>query len=97
MEKEQLFRRKDLRIGDVATGLGTNSTYISASLNSQLGVSFPNYLARYRVDYARDLMRRNPDMRLSDVAEESGFANESSFFRSFKRLTGLTPSEWKEK
>jgi AraC-like DNA-binding protein len=97
MEKEQLFRRKDLRISDVATELGTNSTYISASLNSQLGVSFPNYLARYRVDYARDLMRRNPDMRLSDVAEESGFANESSFFRSFKKLTGLTPSEWKAK
>ena len=96
MEEKKLFLRKDLRISDVATEIGTNSTYISASLNNQRGLSFPNYLAEYRVKYARELMLRHPEKRLTEVAEESGFANEGSFFRSFKKLTGLTPSEWKE-
>lgn len=41
-------------------------------------------------------MLRHPEKLLTEVAEESGFANEGSFFRSFKKLTGLTPSEWKE-
>lgn len=96
MESQQLFRRKDLRIGDVATELGTNSTYISACLNGQMGVSFPTFVARYRVAYAQELMRREPNKHLSDIAEESGFANEATFFRTFKQLTGMTPSEWKD-
>ena len=96
MESKQLFRRKDLRIGDVAAELGTNSTYISACLNSQMGVSFPTFIARYRVAYTQDLMRRKPDKHLADIAEEAGFANEASFFRTFKQITGKTPSEWKE-
>jgi YesN/AraC family two-component response regulator len=96
MEDRQLFRRSDLRVGDVASELGTNSTYISACLNSQMGVSFPTFVARYRVACAQDLMRREPDKHLSDVAEEAGFANEASFFRTFKQITGVTPSEWKE-
>lgn len=95
MDEKQFFRRKDLRIGDVAAELGTNSTYISACLNSQLGVSFPTLVARYRVEYAQYLMRREPDKRLVDIADESGFTNETTFFRTFKQLTGKTPSEWR--
>ena len=41
-------------------------------------------------------MRREPNKHLSDIAEESGFANEATFFRTFKQLTGMTPSEWKD-
>ena len=96
MEDRQFFRRKDLRIGDVASELGTNSTYISACLNGQQGVSFPVFVARYRVEYAQSLMLREPGKRLSEVAEESGFADDASFFRTFKQITGVTPSEWKE-
>jgi len=96
MEDRQLFRRSDLRVGDVASELGTNTTYISACLNGQLGVSFPVFVARYRVEYAQSLMLREPGKRLSEVAEESGFADDASFFRTFKQITGVTPSEWKE-
>ena len=97
MEDRQFFRRKDLRIGDVAAELGTNSTYISACLNSQLGVSFPTLVARYRVAYAQELMRREPDKRLLDIAEDAGFANEATFFRAFKQITGMTPADWRQR
>ena len=96
VEEKQFFRRKDLRIGDIASELGTNSTYIPACLNSQMGVSFPTFIARYRVAYAQNLMRREPEKLLSDIAEEAGFSNEANFFRTFKQITGVTPSEWKE-
>ena len=97
MEEEQLFRQKDFRIGDLASRLGTNSTYISACLNSQLGVSFPSFVAKYRVELAQKLMREAPEKALSIIAEESGFATEASFFRTFKQFTGETPTEWKGK
>lgn len=97
MRDRQFFRRKDLRVADVARELGTNSTYISACLNGETGLSFPDYVAGFRVRYAQELLRNYPDKLLSEVAAESGFASEKSFFRTFKAVTGVTPGEWKEK
>ena len=96
MEEQKLFKNKDLRIADMATALGTNTTYISASLNGTLSTTFPAFVMSYRIRYAQDLMRKDPRMRLSQVAEESGFTNEKTFLRAFKASCGLTPSEWKQ-
>ena len=95
MEKEELWRQKGLKVSDLATRLGTNATYISACINGQMGKSFPELLNDYRLRCARQLMLEHPDRHLSDIAEECGFSNERSFFRSFKARTGLTPQEWK--
>lgn len=95
MEQKQLFRNKDLRIADVAAALGTNTTYLSTCLNGELNTSFPAFVTSYRIRYAQELMQNNPTMRLLQVAEESGFANEKTFLRTFKASCGVTPSEWK--
>ena len=96
MEEKQLFRNKDLRIADVAAALGTNTTYLSTCLNGELNTTFPAFVTSYRIRYAQELMRKAPTMRLSQVAEESGFTNEKTFLRTFKVSCGVTPSEWKQ-
>lgn len=96
MEEEQLFRKKDLHIADFATRLHSNTTYISATLNSGLGMSFPRFVTSYRIRYAQEQMRLHPDKKLSVIGDEAGFTNENSFFRAFKTETGLTPTEWRE-
>ena len=95
MEEKQLFRNKDLRIADVAAELCTNTTYLSACLNGELNTTFPAFVTSYRIRYAQELMRKNPTMLMSQVAEASGFTNEKTFLRSFKATCGVTPSEWK--
>lgn len=96
MEDKEAFRRPGLRKADVAEILGTNVTYISACINTQRGMSFPEFIAGYRVRFAQNLMHAKPQMRLSYIAEESGFSSEQSFFRTFKAMTGMTPQEWKD-
>jgi AraC-like DNA-binding protein len=95
MEDQQIFRKKDLTKADLAEKLGTNATYVTATVNSQTGKSFTELVTDYRILYAQELMREHPDMRLLEVAEESGFASEKSFFRTFKTRLGMTPGEWK--
>ena len=96
IEERELFRRKNLRINDVAAELATNKTYISAILNNLSGEKFTSLITRYRIEYAQRLMREHPEMLLDDVADESGFSSRTTFFRSFKALTGMTPQEWKK-
>lgn len=96
MEERQLYRKKGLKLADVATELGTNTTYISACLSGQLGTSFRVFVNKYRLEYAKRLMKEHPQMRLSQVGDESGFSNEKTFLRTFKATTGVTPTEWKK-
>ena len=96
IEEKELYRRKNLRITDVASELATNKTYVSILLNNMSGESFTSMITRYRVQYAQKLLREHPDMILDEVAEESGFSSRTTFFRNFKALTGMTPQEWKK-
>lgn len=95
MENEELYRVKGLSKNDIAERLGTNVTYISACINAQLGQSFTDYVADFRVRCAKDIMKKNPGKRLAEVADESGFSSEQTFFRTFKAKTGVTPQEWR--
>lgn len=96
VKEKQLFLIKDLKITDIARELGTNATYISACINGQMGISFPEFISRYRVEYALKLMQEHPEMSSVEVWEASGFNNEKTFFRRFRLQTGMTPAEWKK-
>ena len=94
MEQEQFYLHSNLKLQDVAVRLQTNSTYVSECINSVCGQTFSQFVNTYRVRYAQELLRRQPEMKTSVVATESGFNTEASFFRNFKAVTGMTPREW---
>lgn len=95
MDEERLFLNSDLKMADVATRLGSNASYVSSCINQLRGCSFNQFVNGYRINYAKQLLRQHPDKKVSEVWASSGFANETSFFRTFKALTGITPSEWR--
>jgi YesN/AraC family two-component response regulator len=95
MEEQKLYLNSELKLNDVADALNTNRNLISSCINSQQGISFSQFVNGYRVEYAKDLIRRKPDMKISEVWMQSGFSTETSFFRTFKAVTGMTPTEWK--
>lgn len=94
IEEQELWKRKDLRIGDLATELASNRTYVSALLNSISGTKFTTLINGYRIRHAQQLMREHPDMVLDQVAEESGFSSRTAFYSNFKAQTGQTPKQW---
>lgn len=90
----QIFLNNSLRADEVARMMNTNRTYVSRMLREEFGTSFSDYINSRRIEYAQDLMRSNPDMKLVELAESSGFVNASSFCRIFKQITGTSPKEW---
>ena len=96
IEQQQLYLNSELKISDVAVLLNTNSRYISSCINAEEGVTFSQFVNNYRVAYAKQLLSQQPDKKMSGIYAEAGFSGESSFFRIFKSVTGLTPKEWRK-
>lgn len=94
MENERMYLQPGLSVVDLAKSIGSNRTYVSASINSHSGKSFAMFVNTYRVEYAKQIMEKDGKLSIAQVAEMTGFASEESFRRNFRNITGKSPSDW---
>ena len=95
MEAEQLYLNAELKLTDVARRVGSNRNAVSACINRERNCSFTQFVNEYRVKHAQEIIRKHPDIKVSEICYSSGFSNETTFFRTFRSVTGMTPMEWK--
>lgn len=93
------FTNPAIKIVDIANDLGYPSRAINTLLLNRIGMRFQDLLNKYRVDYVKQLIQagRHETHTIESLGMESGFSSRSSFFRIFKDLEGLTPSDFAEK
>jgi len=98
IEGEQLYKEMGLSVNEVADKLGSQTYLVSQAINSCLGKNFFELINRYRVEEAKILLKDPSKNHLSNVGIgfESGFNSKTSFNTSFKKYTGMTPSEFKK-
>ena len=85
----------DLSLQKVAGIVGLERTYFCTYFHDKVGVCFHDWLALLRIENAEALMQTR-DYPLSHVAYLAGFHSVSAFQRNYKRLRGITPSEFKK-
>lgn len=85
VENNKIYLQPDLKLDDVAQMMHTNRTYIYQAVNQQMGISFNEFINRYRIAHAKRLMASDPTLSMNDVALLSGFASLSSFYRNMKK------------
>lgn len=97
--KAGLFREKELTLDRMAEVLGTNRTYVSNALNKVAGISFYGYIDSYRIKEATRVLS-DPGLAaqvsLKQLADDVGYNNIQTFFKAFKRETGVTPGNYKK-
>ena len=71
-----------------------STSYLSRIFKQETGSSFSDYLNQVRIHRAKVYLRQW-DIRLTDVAHLVGFEDQSHFTRTFKRLTGVLPKEYR--
>lgn len=96
VEEKELYLTPDLRISDVATLLCTNRAYISRIINQQLNLSFSDFINRYRIEYSKKLLKKDPKIKKEDLAISSGFGSLLSFQRAFQQFEGISLKEYQE-
>lgn len=89
------FNAPGLSLAGVAKELFVSSTYLSTLFKQELGVNFLDYVHQYRVDKAKGLLQ-SADYKIQAVAKEVGYFDEAHFTRTFKKWTGILPSQYKK-
>lgn len=85
VEKDKIFLQPDLKLEDLARMMSTNRTYIYQAINQQMGITFNEFINRQRIAHAEQLIAKNPNLSVNDIAIQSGFASLSSFYRNYKK------------
>lgn len=98
METEKPYLDPALNLQQLAGYLKMPPHQVSQLLNQFCGESFSDYVNRYRVEHFKKAVAESANAHLSllAVAFDSGFNSKAAFNAVFKKMTGLTPSEFKE-
>lgn len=96
MEQEKMFIESNLNLPLVAKKVKTSPHRLSKYLNDNLNKSFTQYINEYRIEEAKKLILQKGHLTLEAIGYEVGFNSRSTFYSSFKKYTGQTPSAYKK-
>jgi AraC-like DNA-binding protein len=99
MEDEHVYRNSDLTLSQLAAPLGISAHNLSQVLNSTRGQNFFDFVNSYRVN---DVIASFNDsdknhLKILALAFDAGFNSKTTFNSIFKKMTGETPSEYRQK
>lgn len=85
----------DIKIADMAHHLGIDRTYLYKLFSRELGMSPQQYLISYRLSMAKQLLSSTA-LRISEIANSCGFADNASFCHHFRAQFSITPSQFRK-
>ena len=86
---------EELTIRQIAEELELSEEYLNKMFRKETGVGFARYLSDYRMEMAKRLLRAGT-LRVGEVAEQVGYQNSQYFSITFRKTTGMTPSQYAE-
>ncbi|SFE45365.1 two-component system, response regulator YesN [Paenibacillus catalpae] len=86
---------EELSLEETAEHVHLNPHYFSKVFKQQVGATFIDYLTGLRIDKAKQLIASADELALKEVCFEVGYKDPNYFSRVFKRVTGVTPTEYR--
>lgn len=85
-----------LSLDQLADEFHLNPTYISKLFKDHAEGNFIDYLIETRIRASKELLK-DKNIKVSEISDAVGYTNSRSFMRTFKKYTGLTPTEYRER
>ncbi len=96
MLEEKLYANANLKSSDIAKKMQLSVHQISQLLNDNLGKNFSRFINEYRIEESKKMLQTNTNLTLEAIGYECGFNSKSTFFTTFKKITGTTPAAYRE-
>ena len=87
-------KTEELSLANVAKAAGASVFHFCKVFHKTTGLKFTDYVARVRLEDARTRLL-NPNLRISEIAYDVGFQSLTQFNRTFKRVFGQSPSDFR--
>ena len=96
MTESKIYLQKDISVHKMAEILDTNTSYLSKVINDNFRLNFSGFINKYRIHEAQKIIlsEEYKNYTIEAIAYECGYNSKSTFNDAFKRITGLTPSNY---
>lgn len=91
---QKAFLVVDISVDEVANKFCTNRCYVSRAVKAATGRSFPEYVNSIRLEYAMEAARRDPSIRVTDMARIAHYTYPTTFSQAFQRRMHICPRDW---
>lgn len=90
----QLHIAENIRVSDIASRFGYNAKYLSHIFCKITGATLKQFVLNQKIDSA-NFMLTDTNKSIADIAQSLGFDDSHNFSRAYKRVMGLSPSEYR--
>ena len=94
MEKHELWRNPDATVEIMSRAVGTNRIYVADCIREHTGLTFNDYLNKWRTEYMADKLRLDPGQDQKPLYFEIGYRNRQTAYRNFIKFIGCSPSDF---
>jgi two-component system response regulator YesN len=84
----------EMTLHTVAEAVFVSEFYLSHLFRKEMNITFSDYVCRVRINKAKEILKRDSDIRIQEIGETVGFNDSNYFAKSFKKLTGISPREY---
>ncbi|NSW52557.1 MAG: AraC family transcriptional regulator [Anaerolineae bacterium] len=85
----------NLTVADIAAFSGFSANTIARKFKAETGLSIREYIRQAKIDEAKTLLRYS-SLSLAEISQQLSFSSQSYFTATFRRVTGLTPLQYRE-
>lgn len=87
--------RENITLSDLSKRFGLSRSSFCSIFPQYAGMPLHKYIANRRIKEAQVLIRSHPDRPITQIAAEVGYNDDTTFYRNFLRISGITPSKYK--
>jgi len=96
MTEKDLFKNPNLKLNDLAREINVSGHQLSQVLNDNIQKNFTLFVNEYRINEACNMLSQHTNLAIESVGYEVGFNSKSTFFATFKKIKGTTPSAYQQ-
>jgi two-component system response regulator YesN len=85
---------REIKLSEIAKRFGVTESYISRLFSQEVQFSFVHYLSQIRMESALELLK-STNLKIYEIAERTGYPNTEHFSRTFKKIMGRSPKEYR--